>query len=266
MGSVATAEREEAWATEPGALRRLGPLFVAGGLAGMLAGGIGSRVAMRIAALAAPDAVQGLLTEAQATIGRITLGGTLFLVVFAGIGSAIIGTAFYLAVREWLPTRRWKRALAFGLLELLVFGSTTLDPGNRDFTILGRPLLNVAVFASLFVLHGVLLVMLQRPSRRIVEAVGAGVGWREGIVTAATGLAAALTALGVTAAALQSGGSWARLWRLTLIACAAGLAFVRPDPARLRTRRAMRMVGGAALVVIALSGALELFDGVTTIV
>ena len=94
--------------------------------------------------IAAPAGVQGFPTEAGATIGEITLEGTLFLILFAGISSALIGSAFYLLVRAWLPRRRWLRAIAFGGLELVVFGTQVLDAGNADFTILGRPLLNVA--------------------------------------------------------------------------------------------------------------------------
>src|SRR6266540_2518149 len=131
---------------------------------GVVVGGIGSRIAMRIAALTAREAARGLTTEAGATIGRITFEGTAFLVVAVGIGSALVGTAFYLASLPWLPRRRSSRALAFGCLELVVFGTVLLDPGNPDFTILGRPLLNVLVLGSLFVLHGVALVMLVEPS------------------------------------------------------------------------------------------------------
>ena len=262
---MASIEREGAWASEPGALRRLAPLFLAGGLAGMLAGGLGSRVAMRIAAMAAPESAQGIQTEAQATIGQITLGGTLFLVVFAGIASAAVGTAFYLGVRAWLPAPRWSRALAFGVLELVVFGTAVLDQGNRDFTILGRPLLNVVVFGSLFVLHGVLLVVLQRPARRLVDSVGGGVRWREALVNVATVAAAALTAFGLTAVVLGGGGWWNRLWMLTLLVCATGLAFIDPDRARPITRPALRIAGGASLAVIALSGGVALLDAVTTI-
>jgi hypothetical protein len=263
---TASIEREGAWAAEPGALRRLAPLFLAGGLAGILAGGLGSRVAMRVAALAAPESAQGIQTEAQATIGQITLDGTLFLVLFAGITSAIVGTALYLGVRAWLPTPRWPRALAFGVLELVVFGTAILDQGNRDFAILGHPLLNVTAFGSLFVLHGILLVVLQRPARRLVDAVGGGVGWREALVTVATVAAAALTALGLTTVALRGGGWWSRLWMLALLVCAAGLAFIDPDRARPITRPALRVAGGAALAVIAISGGVELLEAVTTIV
>jgi hypothetical protein len=266
MGSqAATIEREGAWATEPGALRRLAPLFLAGGLAGMIAGGLGVRVAMRVSALAAPEAVQGFLTEAGATIGEITLGGTMFLVLFAGIASAIVGTAFYLGVRAWLPARRWLRALAFGGLELLVFGTIVIDASNPDFTILDRPLLNVTVFGSLFVLHGVLLVVLQRPARRMIQAVAGGGGWRGTLVDVATLGAASLTALGVISVGLLGGGWWDRLWMAALLGCAAGLAFVEPDRARPITRPALRVVGGVSLAVIALSGGVALFDAVTTI-
>lgn len=265
MSRAATVEREEAWATQPGALRRLAPLFLAGALAGVIAGGLGSRLAMRIAAMAAPDRVQGFRTEAEATIGKITLDGTLFLVVFAGVSSAIVGTAFYLAVRAWLPARRWQRALAFGGLELLVFGTVILDPGNPDFTILARPLLNVFVFASLFVLHGVLLVTLQRPSRRFVEVVGGGVRLREALVDGATVLAAGLTAFGLIAVGLRSGGWWDRLWMLSLLVCAAGLAFIDPVRSRPITRPTLRVVGGIALAVIAISGGVALLEAVTAI-
>ena len=66
-------------------------MFVAGGLAGLLVGGLGSRVVVRIAALTAPDVAQGLTTEAGAMVGRITLEGTVFLVLFAGVESALVG-------------------------------------------------------------------------------------------------------------------------------------------------------------------------------
>lgn len=131
-------------------------MFVAGCVAGVVVGGLGRR----IAALTARDVAQGLPTEAGATIGCITLEGTLLLIAFAGIGSALVGTALYMATLPWLPRRRALRALEFGGLELAVFGTVLLDPGNPDFTILGGPLLNVLVLSTLFVVHGVALVML----------------------------------------------------------------------------------------------------------
>ena len=174
-------------------------MFVAGGIAGVVVGGLGSRIAMRIAALTARDVAQGLSTEAGATIGRITFEGTAFLVVAVGIGTALVGTAFYLATLPWLPRRRPLRAIAFGGLELVVFGTVLLDPGNPDFTILGRPLLNVLVLGSLFVLHGVALVLAHRAERPARVGGRARARWRAGLVDAGTILAMALTALGAFA-------------------------------------------------------------------
>ena len=165
VSTAATLERPPERAAPPSALRGFAAVFVAGGVAGVVVGGLGSRIAMRIAALTARDVAQGLTTEAGATIGRITFEGTAFLVVAVGIGTALIGTAFYLATLPWLPRRRTLRAMAFGGLELVVFGTVLLDPGNPDFTILGRPLLNVLVLGSLFVLHGVALVLAHRAER-----------------------------------------------------------------------------------------------------
>ena len=130
MSSTATLERPPEAEGSPSALRGFAAVFVAGGLAGLLVGGLGSRVAMRIAALTARHVAQGLTTEAGATVGRITLEGTVFLVLFAGVGSALVGTAFYPTTRAWLPRRRWVRGLAFGGLELAVFGTTLLDPAT----------------------------------------------------------------------------------------------------------------------------------------
>jgi len=158
-----TLERPPRREAPPSTLRGFAAVFVAGGVAGVVVGGIGSRIAMRIAAVTARDVAQGLTTDAGATIGRITFEGTAFLVVAVGIGTALVGTAFYLATLPWLPRRRRLRALAFGGLELVVFGTVLLDPGNPDFTILGRPLLNVLVLGSLFVLHGVALVIPDSP-------------------------------------------------------------------------------------------------------
>src|SRR5262245_14375558 len=67
-------------------LRDLAPVLLAGGIAGFGVGGLGGRVAMRIAALASGDQARGVVTEAGATVGRVTVEGTLFLLLFGGIG------------------------------------------------------------------------------------------------------------------------------------------------------------------------------------
>ena len=262
-----TLGRSPAWVVHAGALRRFAAVFVAGGLAGMIVGGIGSRVAMRIAAIAAPESVRGVPTEAGARIGEITLEGTLFLLLFAGVSSAFVGTSFYLAVRSWLPRRRWIRGLAFGTLELLVFGTLILDAGNPDFTILGNSVLNVALFGSLFMLHGVLLVLLVEPSGRLVGWVAGETRWRGAAVDVAAALAATLTVL-LTAIIIPAFGL--RLGPLgpavaVLVACAVGLAALDPGRTRPLTRPLLTLVGGVALALIAVGGTVQLFDELTAI-
>ncbi len=264
--STATLERPpERAEARSAALRGFAAIFLAGGVAGLLVGGFGSRVAMRIAALTARDGAQGLTTEAGATIGRITLEGTVFLILLAGIGSALVGTAFYLATLPWLPRHRWMRAVAFGGLELAVFGTTLLDAGNPDFTILGRPLLDVLMLGSLFVLHGVALVLLIEPCGRVVTRIARGARWRARLVDAATVLALAVTALGVAGLVARASG-WPAVVLIVLLVCAAGLALVDPRRARPVTRPALRVVGAAALVIVAVSGTLALIDEVAAIV
>jgi hypothetical protein len=258
-----TLGRSPAWVLQPGALRRFAAVFVAGGFAGMIAGGLGSRLAMRIAALAAPEGIQGFPTEAGARIGEITLEGTLFLILFAGIGSALLGSAFYLLVRAWLPRRRWLRAIAFGGLELAVSGTTVLDAGNADFTILGRPLLNVAVFSSLFVLHGALLVLLVEPSGRLVAAVAGETRWRGALVNVAAVGAALLTATAIVGLGALVG--WLSPLIVALVVGAVGLAVVEPERARPLTRPLLSLVGGVALALLAVGGTVQLLDELTTI-
>ena len=54
---------------------------ISGAIVGVVVGGLGGRLMMRLAAILHPDAV-GALTENGNRIGDITMGGTLFLVLF----------------------------------------------------------------------------------------------------------------------------------------------------------------------------------------
>jgi hypothetical protein len=244
-------------------LRALAAVFLAGGIAGFAVGGVGSRVAMRIAALAAGEAARGRITEAGATVGRITAEGTLFLFLLAGIGATVIGTAFYLMTRPWLPRRRRVRALALGALELVVFGSTLVDASNPDFTILGHPLLNVVLFGSLFVLHGFALVMLLDPAERFVTRLSRA-RWRARAIDVGAVLALVLVGIGIGAIGANVGDSYRIAWIVVTI-CAIGITLIDPRKARPVTVPALRVVGGITLVIIALSGAWSLLDNATTI-
>jgi hypothetical protein len=245
-------------------LRGLTAVILAGGIAGFAVGGLGSRIAMRLVALAAGDPARGLITEAGATVGRITFDGTLFLLLFAGIGSTVIGTAFYLVTRPWLPQRRLVRAVAYGVLELVVFGGTLVDASNADFTVLGHPLLNVVLFGSLFLLHGFTLVMMLEPCGRFISKV-ARRPWRARLVDVGTVLAAIVTAMGIGAIGARAGGTAGFEW-LVLVICAIAITVIDPRRARPITIPTLRVIGAIVLAVVAATGAWELLDSATTIV
>jgi len=160
QGRAPTSSKDPLATEPPSVLRTLGILVsgnLAGAIAGLIAGGIGSRLAMRILALTSPRA-QGSITEAEEVVGRMTLEGTLFLLV-AGAVLGVAGGLAYVAVRRWLPIRG--TGLVFGLLVLAVSGRLLVNPDNIDFVILDPTWLAITMFASLPILFGLLVVPLQ---------------------------------------------------------------------------------------------------------
>lgn len=152
-------------------LREAGLAAVAGGLAGILIGGIGSRVAMRISgAMSDPDMVGSARTANGNILGAVTAEGTLALVFFGGLLPGLLGGLIYVAARPWLrPLGRWG-GLAYGLVLLAAVGSSVLEPFNIDFRKFGSPQLNVALFALLFPLFGIAIALLADVAeRRVTE-------------------------------------------------------------------------------------------------
>jgi hypothetical protein len=142
-----------------GLARHITVAGLAGLVTGLVVGGLGGRLFMRIAGAAAPESAQGATTEAGFTVGEITLGGTVGLVLFIGIFVGIVGAVMYLVFRPWLAwTGRW-RGVAFGLV-LFAVGSAqsdVLNPDNFDFVILGNSVLVVVMIFGLFVGFGALM-------------------------------------------------------------------------------------------------------------
>jgi hypothetical protein len=135
---------------------RTGGMLVGAYLAGVLTIGAGARLLMRILAATSPDEVQGLLTEADETIGEVSVGGSLFLIIGIGIGASVMGLALFSTVRRWLPDR----SPAAGLIGvaigagLLVRPSGLLASTNRDFTLVAPVALAVALCLATLVLFG----------------------------------------------------------------------------------------------------------------
>ena len=136
----------------------LAAAILAGAVAGAIVGGIGSRLVMRILALTNDDRV-GVLTDSSATVGEISLSGTVQLLALGTI-IGILGGLLYLGLRRWLFVPTAFRGLAFGALTLSTFGNIVLDPANVDFQIFEPVLLVVGLFAALFVLNGVIVSRL----------------------------------------------------------------------------------------------------------
>ena len=134
---------------------------ILGGIpAGVLVGGIGSRLIMRILAMVNEEQA-GVMTENGNIAGEITVGGTLGLIIFVGLVSGVIGGFGYVLIRRWLPSGRFLRGIVFGLILLCFSGGNSdplarlFDPDNVDFELFGPRQLAVGLFALLFPLVGV---------------------------------------------------------------------------------------------------------------
>jgi hypothetical protein len=130
--------------------------MLSGFLAGIIVGGVGGRLAMRFSALAGGSAISGLLTENGNVVGDITVEGISFIFISGAI-AGVFGGLLYVAARGWLPVSRPWRGAAFGVLLLLAFGSGIIDGNNPDFSRFGPPVSNIGLFASLFILFGIVV-------------------------------------------------------------------------------------------------------------
>jgi hypothetical protein len=157
-GTVAPAGRPP-FRTVRSLARYLTVCGLAGIAAGVLIGGAGARLFMRIAGAAGAERAGGATTEAGFTVGEITFGGTLGLIVGVGIFAGVVGAALYVVFRPWLSWAGPWRGVTFGIV-LFAVGSATSDlmnPDNFDFAILGNEALVVAMIVTLFVGFGALI-------------------------------------------------------------------------------------------------------------
>jgi len=142
-----------------GLARHIAIAGMAGIFAGIVVGGIGGRLFMRIAGAAASDRVQGFGTEAGFTVGEVTIGGTLALVIFIGVLTGVVGAVLYIIFMPWIAwAGRW-RGVPFGALLFAVASATSdvMNPDNIDFFILKNPILLVSLIVLLFLGYGLVL-------------------------------------------------------------------------------------------------------------
>lgn len=128
--------------------------------AGLMVGGIGSRLAMRLVTVLGDPADIGRLTEAQARVGDITLEGTAFLLVAVTVITTVVGAIAYVGVGPLLRGRPLARGLELGAILLLSLGSQVIQSRNFDFAQFATPAVTVGLFATLFVLFGIVTVLV----------------------------------------------------------------------------------------------------------
>jgi hypothetical protein len=129
-----------------------------GGVSGAISAGLGARVVMRIIALANPGR-DGVNTDAEATVGQITFGGTVNLLILGTI-AGIMGGLLYLGLRRWLPVPASWKGLVYGVVTLATVGNPLFDTNNADFQIFEPVLMVIALFSVLFFVNGVVVAYL----------------------------------------------------------------------------------------------------------
>ena len=107
------------------------------------------------------DTAQGRLTDADEVVGEITAGGTIGIIVFAGLFAAVITAFGYLVVRRWLPRTAGPAGVVVGILLLGTMGvGDALSSDNVDFAILRPTWLAVTLIVVLALLFGVTFTAL----------------------------------------------------------------------------------------------------------
>ena len=170
--AVAEPAAESAAVARPGfdVLREMARGGLAGLVVGVVVGGIGGRLLMRVAALLEPKATS-LRTENGNVIGAITFDGTLALLLFGGLFVGVIIGALWVVIRPWLPRRPLVRALV--AIPICVAMGTTLliQDSNSDFLILRRNLVVVGALVGLVALVGPSMVVAESVLDRVLPTV-----------------------------------------------------------------------------------------------
>ena len=149
----------------------------AGGLGGLLVGGIGGRLAMFLLRLTSDDSVRGIQSDDDFTIGRFDLSSTLSLLIVTMIFGAVVGL-IVVAGRPFFPRRGMP--IAWGLAGAVTGGAILIQKDGVDFTLLEPHLLAVALFIAIPALGAGLIAWLTE--------LYPGFWWRKRKLTAVAGV------------------------------------------------------------------------------
>lgn len=230
--------------------RHVGTASLAGIIAGLVVGGLLGRVVMRVSGFTAGPAMVGVRTSNGNRVGDITFDGTLGLVLFVGLASGLVGGIVYAVVESWLRRVRPWHGLSYGVALFLAYGFFVLDPFNFDFRRFGVAALNVAMFAALFVIFGVVTAWLFDA----VSALRARTGAAARVADALAWLALAPAVIVAVLIATSVGGLGDPITTITIVAPLAAAAIVR-------WRGLPEMLGYASLAAGVLIGAARTLSG-----
>lgn len=151
-----TAEHRDTWAaTAACTLRRLAAVTWAGGLLGLLVGGIGGRLAMMLLARLNPE-VAGVTSDDGFTMGQLSLQSLDLLAITTLIG--VFGGGIYFVLRGLMVGPRWFQILSVSLGPAVVVGSLLVHVDGVDFTL--HPVwLAIAMFVAIPWVYAALLTV-----------------------------------------------------------------------------------------------------------
>ncbi|MEP6870324.1 MAG: hypothetical protein ABI939_00585 [Anaerolineaceae bacterium] len=118
----------------------------AGGLGGLLVGGVGGRLAMFVLRLTSDDSVRGIESDDGFTIGRFDLPSTLSLLAVTTVLGAIVGLIVVFG-RPFFPKRGMP--FAWALAGAITGGGILIHSDGVDFTLLEPHLLAIVFFVAI---------------------------------------------------------------------------------------------------------------------
>src|SRR4051794_27383687 len=139
-------------------LRQIAAIGCAAAIAGVLVGGVGGRLAMRLLA-ATNEEDSGAITDEGFVVGDITFGGTLQLLA-ASTQLAMVGAAAIVVIRPLLLGPAWFRVLSVATGSGVIVGAMVVRPGGVDFEALDPPLLAISLFVALPFVLGLVFSLL----------------------------------------------------------------------------------------------------------
>lgn len=148
------------------------PASLAAGIAGLIVGGIGGRLAMLLLRLTSGDHVVGVESDDGFIIGRFS-GDTLFLVFGASLLSVTIFGPLLATTRLWIPAGI--RTATFCALLAVAGGAAVVHSDGVDFTMLSPRWLAIGLFVALPATFGLVLEPLHQWLRPRTERLPAPV-------------------------------------------------------------------------------------------